>query len=125
MTIRETLYEALSGSSEIQAIVDDRVFSQYETVPAAPFLVIRLSNSLAERPIPAEKGFIHIWAHDVPGDYTIIDQLLKEARLVLEALPNEGELIQIVWLECSSDLPLDPETGVIAKYARFQHTSLL
>lgn len=121
--MRQLIYDTLRAHQPIIDIVGvDGVYSTYDETPPTPFLVVRMGN---DRPanMVGRREFFQVWAHDAPGDYATIDSLLAHARNVLEALPNQGSLFEVAWIENSSDLPYDPLTGVIGRYARFQHAS--
>jgi len=123
--MRQKTYEALRDDSALDALLEgpDKIFSTYESVPTPPFVVVRLGLARERLVKVAEEEFVHIWAHDVPGDYTRIDSILHRARIVLEALPNTGSFFAYEWFETSPDLPIDPETGTISRFSRFQHIS--
>lgn len=122
--IRQLIYDTLRVDDEIVAIVGaDGTYSTYDETPPTPFLVIRFGGVTPRLRKVAESGYIQIWAHDEPGTYSKIDDLLARCKVVLEALPNQGTLFEVAWIEDSGDLPFDPLTGVIGRYSRFQHTS--
>lgn len=122
--MRQKIYDALRQDATIISLVGaDNVWSTYEEIPTTPYLVVRFGASSSRLSRLAEAEFFQVWAHDVPGDYDRIDTLLKRVQVVLEALPNEGDLFEVRWFETSQDMPVDLETGTISRFSRFQHIS--
>lgn len=121
--MRALAYDTLSALGDLTAIVDDRIFSAYDEVPATPFVVIRVGNSTPGLKNLTYREYFTIWAHDAPGDYSTIDQILDICRPALVGLSNQGNLFEVNWIENSQDLPLDPLTGTIGKFSRYQHAS--
>lgn len=122
--MRQLIYETLSAYEPITEIVGaEGVYSTYDETPATPFVVVRMGTDRPGLRGVTKREFFQVWAHDVPGDYATIDALLGHAEAALVALPNQGTLFEVTWIENSGDLPYDPLTGVIGRYSRYQHAS--
>jgi hypothetical protein len=121
--LRERIYTALWTDGDWPNLVPGELwqYSSFDQVPETkPFAVIRWDfgqSGIVHRGIGSTKAF-SIWAHDIPGDYVRIDQILDRAQQILEALLNEDDFLECRRLDTSPDLE-DPEMGTILRYSRF------
>lgn len=130
MSNRARLYQGLKGSTELQAIVGDRIIQASSLVegkvPPTPFLTYRMHTDFP-RPIGGKIGrreYCQIWANDEPGDYLRIDNILDICRRTLEALPHADDFLEARWIETGVDLR-DQDMGTINRYIRLQFTNTL
>src|SRR6478609_3636971 len=94
----------ITGASSFAVDVD--------TPLTRPFLQIRWGgNAEGLKQTPVTRRTVTIWVHDVPGDYTVIDQVISRLRtllLALEGQPNGGGFVVAVeWAGDSEDLSDD------------------
>lgn len=121
--LRELVPTTLLGDSVIRSLVVDRVyqFGTVPTSPARPYLVVKLGLQVPEprwRGGPTERPF-QVWAHDDVGDYNKIDLLLDRCKVLLPALPNTGDFLEIRFIDMTQDLD-DLALGDILRYTRFR-----
>jgi hypothetical protein len=88
-----------------------------------PFLVYHLGNDtdeqLSEVSSP-HRQFFQIYVHDVIGDYSQIDEIIKLVKDLLRARSNAGARVIVTrYLETSQDLR-DEVLDTIFRYMRFQ-----
>jgi hypothetical protein len=126
--VRQRVVQCLIDWAPLQPIVEDRVFeaSAVVTQVKRPFIVVRMHTGF-----PVERGiggrhYAQVWAHDAPGSYLRIDQILIEARKAIESLPHTGAdgFLEARWIETGVDLK-DDTLGTITRYSRYQLTQAL
>lgn len=118
--MRATVYDWFSTDPTIAGIVADRIFpvNTIDDKPTTPYLVYRMSVA-TPRTVPARNQILQVWGHDLPGDYTVIDNLLEAVEQLLKSKDNEGAFYEASWLDTSDDL-FDEIAHTIFRYARFQ-----
>lgn len=128
--MRTLVYNALKNSSGIQSLVGTHngfpnihQASSLDFVPPRPFLTYRMHTGFNYQRL-SDREYCQVWAHDNPGDYLVIDQLLKYARVAIESIASQGNFIQADWIETGVDLR-DDAMNTITRYARFQLTNSL
>ena len=72
-----------------------------------PFVVLRLGPLTREPGGFAQWRELTVWAHDEPGGYLRIDEVLAEARVALETPVNEPGAVLVEWQGGSPDLADD------------------
>lgn len=123
--MRASLYQLLASDEEITSIVGDRIFqaSAVDQAPPRPFLIYRLGGVV---PVPgSETGAVtaEVWAHDDPGSYVQLDNLLRAVKRLLRGTTHysgaPGERIATTrWESDSTDL-FDDGYRTNTKYTRF------
>ncbi len=123
--MREWVYDQLTGSTPIEAIVDDRVFGSNSLLTAAvpkPFLFYQMGHwdneDIAET-LPAGRQFLQVFIHDEPASYLQIDALANLVRVALENQNNSSDVMMCRWLETSRDFD-DERLQTVFRYVRFQ-----
>lgn len=120
--VRMKIYQELINSSVIQ-YTDDRIFqanSLYGPTTKKPFLVLRMGLSSVEQYVTGTQStYFQLWAHDDPGDYHQIDQILSEARAALLRASPETGFFEFRYFETSQDF-MDDLLGTILRFSRFQ-----
>lgn len=121
MSLRQTLYDILIGSTELEALVGNRIYqrSSLEGAPRTPFVVFHLSLTNPELTRNALSQSAAVWVHDTPGDYAKIDETLEVIRKLFMNTAPTGELLEIRWIESSEDLR-DPAINTITRFCRAQ-----
>lgn len=128
--LRMTVYQALSDDPELTEMVGDRVLARTGLEARGhdlqkPFVVYFFgsTNKLGASKVGAGGQWIHVWAHQAPGDFFQVDLILDHCRRILEALPNEGPFYEIRHLERSQDLE-DSMMETNCRFDRYQATLL-
>jgi len=124
--MRKNIYDALVAWVPLDPLVGPRVFeaSSVDSHTMKPFIVIRMHTSFPVRPAIGARHYAQVWAHDEPGSYLKIDNILKEVRKAVEAAPPSGEFLEARWIETGVDLR-DDGLETITRYCRFQLTQTL
>lgn len=124
MTNRETVFAALTGSTDLVALVGDRIHaaSSLKNVPTTPFITFRMHHTLEVQGRIGKRQHVTIWAHDEPGDYMRIDDMIAAIDAAMEAILPTGTLREVRWIEGSPDLQ-DDDMGTITRNTRFEMTS--
>lgn len=117
--MRDIILAALLGDATLVGlgVSDGAVLTGDVDTPAErPFLQLRYG---ATTPGPARGGVgpnmrdLTIWVHDVPNDYTRIDKIVQQIKIVMLALEAEqsaltdGWLAVVEWVGDSDDLADD------------------
>lgn len=120
--MRTWLFGQLDGSAALDAYVEDRIWQNtaLEHVPEIkPFLVYRFgartSPLRGDDTVAIWSQAIQVFAHDVPGDYVQIEEILRVVHTLL--IPSTNPTV--TWLEDSEDLR-DDDFGTILKWSRYQ-----
>ena len=122
------LRNTLGSSSPLVDFVPVERMLQGESVLSAqivkPFLVYRFGNKtpedLAEDMPDVARQFLSIYLHDVPADYSRIDQMEMAVIHSLNLASSRNEsVVTTRYLETSRDLD-DQALGTIYRYVRFQ-----
>lgn len=122
--MRRLVYDVYATNGPFMALLPGGLFGdrqEFQVPEAKPFGVL-----LSEGPLPGVKTHrqyrSQLWVHDEPGDYTRIDNVLKEAENLLTAvLPrtlNGVWLNDVQWLGVSGDLSDDARRTNV-KYVTF------
>jgi hypothetical protein len=122
MDLRMKVYQELVNSA-VTIYTDDRIFqvnSTFTPPNKKPFLVIRMGLDQVDKyPIGSHTQNFQLWAHDEPGDYHQVDQILAEARAALLSAARETGFFEFRYLETGPDTE-DDQLGTIVKFARYQ-----
>ena len=131
--MRDVLAQSMVASAELQQLLtgDDGEFRVYEASsisveapPARPFVTYRMHTDFPLNRGLGRREYSQVWAHDEPGDYLVIDEILNAVRRAVEAAPSNGDFLEARWIETGVDLR-DDVMGTITRYIRFQHTATL
>ena len=135
--MRTWLYDKISTHTPLKTIIDaanssnitlsDHV-SQGEVLSdrlfPKPYIYYNIGNRTNQNmgeDVLVYNQFFQVFIHDVPGDYTLIDDLVKELiKLLHQSTGEEGkyQIIRVQFLEASADLD-DDTLGTIMRYVRF------
>lgn len=133
--MRGWLYDTLVGYPDLQGLIGGVEGIKTRTIPREsqstinlprPFLVYGLGNSTNEDlsedlEHQAERQFSQIWVHDESGDFSLIDDIVREVK---RALRNKGSaahgIITTRYLETSQEFA-NETYNTIFRYVRFQH----
>jgi hypothetical protein len=121
MNYRIWCYERLTTDVQLASVVPPTsVFGAgaVGAVPSAkPFIVLRFGPRTASI---GSIGNLTVWAHDEPGDYELIDEILGHARRLLDgAVPGVPGMITSEWTSDSTDLA-DDGYGTITKNSSYR-----
>lgn len=131
--MRSIVYPTLSTYAPLLAVVGDDAngdpnihqASSLTVTPPRPFVTFRMHTDFPLRPRgTGAREYIQLWAHDDPGDYTRIDDILSHCRDALEAAAHSGTFLEARWIETGVDLK-DDVMHTITRYMRFQLTRTL
>lgn len=108
MTIRETIYSAITTDPQLQALkIDSTSVWNIESVdnPARgkPFLVTAWADDRNVWGRPGRRDLL-VWAHDEGGDYARIDAILERVRILLVAMIHQGGVTLVEFTGGSPDL---------------------
>ena len=119
MNVRSWFFGLVDADATLDGLVGDRIYPSNTvfTVPPTPYMVYKVS-SLTPRIATALNTQLQVWAHDEPGDYTTIDDILARVKEVLESQGNSGDFLSAEWLDGSED-GFDDATGTIMRYDRY------
>jgi len=125
-TSRIIVAQALRASPELRALVDNRIgaASSFNVQSKRPLIAIRAHTDFPGAHRIGRREYIQVWAHDTPGDYETIDNILTICRQVLEAIQPSvalGEFLECRWVETGVDLR-DDVMESITRYSRYQLT---
>lgn len=123
------VYEQMQNSATLQALVPGGAHASTaleHTPHLKPFILYRQTSDVAffrgdQRDQHRRTGYM-IFAHDVPGDYLVIDDIIEELKILFQDThdPANG-IVESLWTETSED-HRDDDMGTIMKYARIQIT---
>jgi hypothetical protein len=129
--MRKLLYKALKNSTDLGQIVNGRILEAsaigsklWPGVPERPFMTYRMHTDFPVIGGAGRREYAQVWANDDPGDYETIDEMLRLARLAVEAIPSQADFLEARWVETGVDLK-DDAMGTINRYIRFQLTGTL
>lgn len=125
-TSRIIVAQALLASTDLRAKVDNRIgaASSFNQQSKKPLVAIRAHTGFPGAKRIGLREYVQVWAHDDPGNYETIDEILTICRTTLEALQPSvalGEFLEARWVETGVDLR-DDLMDTIARYSRFQLT---
>lgn len=125
-TRRVIVYSALAASAPLLTIIGSAAkilpAGRMVNVPAPPFVTYRMHQAAQLQGTLGRQDFVSVWAHDVPGDYMRIDDMISAINTALQGVPAQGHLLEVRWFEESPDLQ-DDDMGTITKNTRFLLTS--
>lgn len=118
--MRARVFDTLSGWQPLVDMVGTRIYqaNTRDTTPETPYIVFRVGVE-TPRIAVARTTSLQVWAHDSPGSYVRIDQMLKEMKAALEAMTNTDGLFAAEWLDDSEDL-VDDASVTFTRYSRYQ-----
>lgn len=124
--MRRIVYEALTGWAPLDPLVGQRIYeaSSVDVHTPKPFVVVRMHTGFPIRPVIGGRHYAQVWAHDNPGSYLRIDEILVECRRAIEAHPPDGDFLEARWIETGVDLR-DDGFETVTRYCRFQLTHTL
>jgi hypothetical protein len=111
----------LDADAALAALVGDRIFqaSDLQEAPATkPFVVLRFLPTVPEV-ADARSHSLQAWAHDVPGSYVRIDDVLRKIRASLTSAANAGDFLEAIWNEDGPDL-VDDVFRTVTRYSRYR-----
>jgi len=88
---------------------------------AVPFLVLRFGPDESRAGRAAREGECAVWAHDDPGSYLRIDEVLAAVRVALDAPVSEAGAVAVEWQGMSGDLS-DDQLDTITRNASYRLT---
>ena len=118
---------AFRANAALMAIVSGRIreASSVDKQSKRPLIVIRAHTGF---PVGGFDGtsfgrreYLQVWAHDDPGDYQQIDEILRLCRVALEGVEAFDDFFEAKWIETGVDLR-DDRMESITRYTRFQFT---
>lgn len=119
MDWRTWIKERLDGGATAEIVPPDSIYGSggIEDSPAGkPFIMIRLGDASPTVVPGISRQLVQVWAHDHPGDYLRIDDILRRVRGDLEG-PMAGG-VRCEWRGMSFDL-VDDGFATATKYATF------
>lgn len=132
MTLRSFVFSLLTTDTTLNSLGIDAnsVFTTHgvDTPQVRPMLILRwgiTENVLNHSPMGARS--LQVWAHDEPGDYERIDQILRRVRTLLTTVSAENAgspdewVSEIRWERFSDDLS-DEDAVTIARNSDFTIT---
>lgn len=130
MGVREVVTTRLTSDSLMNAdgITLNSTFLTHDkdTPQVRPLMVLRWQDT-APGLGPVNQRNLQVWAHDVPGNYTRIDRILKRVQVLLTSMfgVNAGDasswITQIDWKGDSDDLD-DDEAVTFCRYSNYTIT---
>jgi hypothetical protein len=119
---RKIIFAALKAWPGLDPLVGERIFeaSNVDKHVTKPLIVLRMHT---EFPVArmGGRGYMQLWAHDKPGSYLKIDDILAESRKAIESIPPQNTFLEAKWIETGVDLR-DDAMGTVVRYSRFQIT---
>lgn len=114
MDLRKIVFQALMADTELQDMVEGRIYQRGSTIDGippttiTPYIVYNMGQGFPKGPsvLKARTQSLQVWVHDEPGDYYKIDQILARVKVVLEAVEAGEEVgfLDIRHVETSQDL---------------------
>jgi hypothetical protein len=106
VTIRETIYAALTTDDELRSYgIDVNSVWNIESVDnpdrQKPFVVTAWAD---ERGVYGRPGRRDLLAHDDGGDYSLIDRVLERIRILLVGMIHQGGVTVVEYTGASPDL---------------------
>jgi hypothetical protein len=108
MTIRETIYAALTTDDELRSYgIDVNSVWNIESVDnpdrQKPFVVTAWADERGVYGRPGRRDLL-VWAHDEGGDYSLIDRVLERIRILLVGMIHQGGVTVVEYTGASPDL---------------------
>lgn len=126
MSMRKTMYEILAGSTELAAVVGDRIFERGAVidVPPRPFLVQAWGVTAVSNTTIRSARLLDLYVHDERGDYGRIEEALAAAKLALKGVAQYVgttgyRIVQCDYQGISGDLD-DPERRTNFQFSSWQ-----
>lgn len=129
MSTRTWTYQRMATDATLVALVPGGIHqtSAVEHTPVLkPYLIYRQTSD-----VPTMRGDgieqhrtlgYMIFAHDVPGDYLLIDAIIERLKdLFMDVVDQANRVVKSLWIETSDDVR-DDDMGTIMKFARIQVT---
>lgn len=126
---RVIAFQAFRNTPDLVELVEDRIkaASSVDKQMKRPLIAIRAHTDFP--PAGSSHGgrsfgrreYMQVWAHDDPGDYQRIDQILRLCRDALETVDPFDDFLEAKWIETGVDLR-DDRMESIMRYSRFQFT---
>ena len=130
MGVREVITTRLTSDSAMNEdkITLDSTFLTHDkdTPQVRPLMVLRYQDTSPGMG-PVKQRNLQVWVHDIPGDYTRIDRILRRVEAILTSLfgINAGDanswISQIDWKGDSDDLD-DDEAVTFCRYSNYTIT---
>ena len=128
MALRDYVYQLLANDSVLNGLGIDgnslHTVNDTDTPQERPYTTIRWGNTNPGLNASYTMIFrdFQIWVHDVPGDYTKIDNILLRIRQLLTGVEGAnagaGFVSMVEWEGDSDDLSDDAQ-GTITRYGEF------
>jgi hypothetical protein len=123
---RSFLFGLLKNDPTLQDMVGDRIFQSSSMTSAnvtKPYLVYHIGNNTSENLAddhPASRYFFQVYIYDEEGDYSRVDDIGDQVKLLLMGQGSpEDKIMTTRYLERSQDLN-DDTLKAIFNYLRFQ-----
>lgn len=130
MGVREVVTTRLTSDSAMntEGINLGSTFLSHDkdTPQVRPLMVLRWQDTAPGLSTVNQRN-LQVWVHDVPGDYTRVDRILRRVRTLLTTMfgVNAGDvdswITQIDWKGDSDDLS-DDEAVTFCRYSNFTVT---
>lgn len=122
-TSRKLVFQALRNSVELKTLVDDRIgaASSFNKQSKRPLVAIRAHTDFPVARRTGRREYMQVWAHDDPGDYMQIDEILRLCRVAIEATIPVEDFLEAKWIETGVDLRDDVMESIM-RYSRYQFT---
>jgi hypothetical protein len=123
--MRQLIYDALQAlvaSGDLKGVYQGESMLKAPNPRDFPIAVYRIGNETNENlgsGSTAYRKFFQVYVHDVPADYSKIDDLIPKIRIALTSAAPSGHVLEIMWRENSRDLD-DEFMGSIVRYLRFE-----
>lgn len=119
--MRAFIFQAVSEAQAVIDLVGDRVLaaSNVHERPVTPFVVIKALPSSRGPHSAASFSDWEIWAHDDPGSYVRIDQILEACRFALSSAVSVGSVISAEWQGDSADF-VDDQMKTITRSSTYR-----
>jgi hypothetical protein len=128
MNWRQWIYEQLISDPQVTELVPAGSIYGSGSIGAPPaskpFLIIRMDPTQVGRSSAWSVANATIWAHDEPGDFGRIDEVLLRVRRALNRkIPGQPGGITVEWSGDSTDLA-DDGYGTISRNASYRLITL-
>lgn len=128
MNWREWCWQTLAADEQLTALIPDKYIYGAGAVDVnpeqKPFVVLRFGVTTPQFQGAVSTGSVTAWAHDEPGDYARIDEVLGHVRRIWgHNHPKNPGHVTIEWSGDSTDLA-DDGYGTITRNATYRIVSV-
>lgn len=122
-SIRQFVHDRLSAIPDFTEVYQGESVTEAPNRTEYPIAVYRIGNESPEFGMgelsTTHRKYFQVYIHDVPADYTRIDDLVDKVKAAFVMPTSVGKIITVTYLETSRDLD-DEFFGSIMRYVRFQ-----